>query len=332
MNPAEGFEEFPIGVSTATAAALGLSRHRVRARTTTAYLLVGSRCGGGCAFCAMTAASPKNPCGEGGTARLSRVAWPMKKASEVMGALKTHASGFERVCLQVVRGMEGRAAELIHGIRSCSGLPVSVSCGPRDLASASAIMQAGADFIGISLDAATPEAYAELKGGDFRQRLDLITAAGRKWPGRVTTHLIVGLGETERQICGVIAELCSCKVVVALFAFTPIPGTPMARVPAPDMAAYRRIQIFHALSREGILEGAPDFDQIGRLTNLKVPDAGRPRMREVLAGAFMTSGCPGCNRPFYNERAGDTPFNFPHPPTDDDLSTAVAVSGLGGLC
>ena len=30
--------------------------------------------------------------------------------------------------------------------------------------------------------------------------------------------------------------------------------------------------------------------------------------------AFMTHGCPGCNRPYYNERPGDEPYNFPFKP------------------
>ena len=34
--------------------------------------------------------------------------------------------------------------------------------------------------------------------------------------------------------------------------------------------------------------------------------------------AFQTSGCPGCNRPYYNERPGRTMFNYPRPLTPEE--------------
>ncbi|MCK4366835.1 MAG: hypothetical protein KAW84_02670, partial [Thermoplasmata archaeon] len=51
----------------------------------------------------------------------------------------------------------------------------------------------------------------------------------------------------------------------------------------------------------------------------------------VLAGAlekgdaFCTSGCPGCNRPFYNERPGCTPFNYPENLTEEQLAKEIRV-------
>jgi len=40
--------------------------------------------------------------------------------------------------------------------------------------------------------------------------------------------------------------------------------------------------------------------------------------------AFQTSGCPGCNRPYYNERPGGFIYNYPRP-----LSAAETAAALG---
>jgi biotin synthase len=38
------------------------------------------------------------------------------------------------------------------------------------------------------------------------------------------------------------------------------------------------------------------------------------------AGVFMTSGCPGCNRPYFNERVSGPIFNFPRKPKAEEIS------------
>ncbi|MEM2915121.1 MAG: radical SAM protein, partial [Candidatus Bathyarchaeia archaeon] len=35
---------------------------------------------------------------------------------------------------------------------------------------------------------------------------------------------------------------------------------------------------------------------------------------------FKTSGCPGCNRPYYNERPGGPIYNYPRKPTSKEIS------------
>ncbi|MCW3977503.1 MAG: radical SAM protein, partial [Candidatus Bathyarchaeota archaeon] len=32
-----------------------------------------------------------------------------------------------------------------------------------------------------------------------------------------------------------------------------------------------------------------------------------------------TSGCPGCNRPYYNERPGGPLYNYPRQPLPDEI-------------
>ncbi len=58
------------------------------------------------------------------------------------------------------------------------------------------------------------------------------------------------------------------------------------------------------------------FGEEGRLLCLgaELPADGEP---------FRTSGCPDCNRPFYNEPPGGPLFNYPRPLTRAEADRAV---------
>jgi biotin synthase len=96
-------------------------------------------------------------------------------------------------------------------------------------------------------------------------------------------------------------------LTVGLFAFTPVPGSHLADLPPPTLSSYRRLQaarwlIVHGLSRVDKM----DFNGTGQLLALggPLPATGEP---------FQTSGCPDCNRPYYNERPGGDVYNYPRP-------------------
>ena len=38
---------------------------------------------------------------------------------------------------------------------------------------------------------------------------------------------------------------------------------------------------------------------------------------------FETSGCPGCNRPYYNERPGGMLYNYPRPLTAAEAAREI---------
>jgi biotin synthase-related radical SAM superfamily protein len=59
---------------------------------------------------------------------------------------------------------------------------------------------------------------------------------------------------------------------------------------------------------------------------------GRPDLARTLADgvAFQTSGCPDCNRPFYNERPGGPLYNYPRPLTPAEASKAITELALVG--
>lgn len=74
------------------------------------------------------------------------------------------------------------------------------------------------------------------------------------------------------------------------------------------------------------------FDEEGRLIGFGYGQ--EELMQKVRPSAFQTSGCPGCNRPFYNERPGGALYNYPYVPTREEhvraLREAVDSGGYHG--
>ena len=51
------------------------------------------------------------------------------------------------------------------------------------------------------------------------------------------------------------------------------------------------------------------------------PEALRDYLIEKIPGdAFQTVGCPGCNRPYYNERPSGPLYNYPRDLTMEELN------------
>lgn len=315
-------------VSLGTAQVLGLRSFRQPHPPTTAYLMWGERCRRDCAFCAQARGSDSR------ADLLSRVTWPEFPAQEVIARLP--GSGLHRVCVQVVESSSPGAAGGLVGLvgeLAAQGLPVCVSCFLASLHTAEALLRAGADGVTFPLDAASPPVYRRVKGGSLEAALAHLERAARAFPGRVGTHLIVGLGESEEEMVLLIDRLLGAGVRVGLFAFTPVPGTRMAHHPPPPLDAYRRVQAAHYLLRQGLARITDFTFEGGRLTGF---GAGLPpeALRKVLADgeAFRTTGCPDCNRPYYNERPGQpAPYNYPYPPAPEEAAREVErlLSSLG---
>jgi len=180
------------------------------------------------------------------------------------------------------------------------------------------LAEAGADRIGIALDAATETLFNEVKGANangpytwekqFRQLHEALEVFGK---GEVSTHLIIGLGETENEAVSLIQRCVDMNVLPALFAFTPVRGTALETKPQPPIETYRRMQLARYLIVNGYARSEDmHFDSAGCLTDygveketlLRIVESGKP---------FLTSGCPDCNRPFYNEKPSGPIYNYP---------------------
>ncbi len=311
-----------IRISAGSAACMGLTANRMDAYPTTAYFLSGDNCRMGCRFC---------PRGSGNGAdlnRLGRVTWPEFNWDQVKeGLIKAEKNGTGRICLQSVRHDHGikPLLDVVGRFKSLSGLPLSLSAWIKDQKEAAALFKAGADRVSISIDLVNPEIYGKLKGGSMQERVDLLLNCAYEWPGRMITHIICGLGESEREALALIDRLVKAGVKIALFAFVPLKGTPLEDSSSPPVDAYRRVQAGYYLIDEELADYESfAFNDQGRLISFGVKE--NLLVKYLSPGtAFQTSGCPGCNRPFYNERPGGTIYNYHRPLSEQERKNDLEI-------
>jgi biotin synthase-related radical SAM superfamily protein len=308
-----------IRVSTGTAIVLGLQDGKLDAAPSTAYLMTyhDGKCTANCDFC------PQARTSKSSAEQLSRVTWPAYPTEAVLEKLEEamRERRFERVCIQTLNYPDvfAEVCAIVKKLKNHVSLPVSISCQPLNAANTWLLKEAGVDRIGIALDAATETLFDKVKGaaagGPYRWRdvhVLLRVAVGVFGEGNVSTHLIVGLGETERQFMEAVQECVDTGVLPALFAFTPIRGTALAGRDQPAIDVYRRLQLARYLIVEGLARSEDmHFDDedrvldfgVSKLKLFTIVETGLP---------FLTSGCPGCNRPFYNEKPSGPIYNYPH--------------------
>ncbi len=307
-----------IRVSLGTAIVLGLLTGKLDAEPTTAYLMTykEGKCMANCGFCPQARASKSN------TALLARVSWPTFPTASVMTSLGTAAKQrkIRRVCIQAINypSVFGHLQALVKEIKKQVAVPVSVSCQPLNASNIELLAKAGVDRLGIALDAATEALFEKVKGKgagsiyNWENQFNLLSEAIAVFgEGNVSTHLIVGLGETEKEAAQLIQKCVDMGVLPALFAFTPIRGTKMENNSPPPLESYRRVQLTRYLMVNGLVRFEDlRFDDDGKITSFGVATQELKRIIED-GTAFLTSGCPDCNRPFYNEKPSGPIYNYP---------------------
>ena len=313
-----------IEVSFGTAVVMGLIRAKMQALPTTAYLMLGGRCVMDCAFCAQARSSLSAP------HHLSRITWPPFEEREVLARLEESAAQgrFKRICIQVTvtKDYIARTLELVRELKRRCSIPVDVAILPHNMDDVDALFDAGVEHIGFGLDAVCERVFRQVKGGRWNAVVQLIERAARKYPGRIAVHFIIGLGETEREAAFSIQRMHDLGAIVGLFAFTPLKGTKLAERNPPPLDSYRRIQAARWLIVKELAR-AEDFaySPQGRITALQPS-----HWKELLADgrAFMTSGCPDCNRPYYNERPSGPLYNYPYLPSPEEARQALRETRL----
>jgi biotin synthase-related radical SAM superfamily protein len=315
-----------IRVSVGSAIVMGLLEGKLDAEPTTAYLMTyrEGKCSANCGFC------PQARDSQSKAELLSRVSWPAFSASRVIEsiAIAVQTGRIRRVCIQTLNypGVFDDLRCFVKEIKLHADVPVSISCQPHNAQNMWSLAEAGADRIGIALDAVTEQLFDKVKGaaagGPYRWQDEFTlmhVAVGVFGEGNVSTHLIVGLGETEKDACKVLQKCVDFGILPALFAFTPVRGTVFAGNPKPDLGAYRRVQ----LARYLIVHYLARFEDMNFNKKEKLIDFGIGA--EVLFNAvesglpFLTSGCPDCNRPFYNEKPSGPIYNYPRKLTPQEI-------------
>jgi biotin synthase len=296
--------------SIGTLVVLGLRDIRMAASPTTAYLMAGGQCSSDCAYCGQGRGAI------GDHSRLSRISWPDVGEDELVDAFVAHPGAFQRVCFQTTasHGALMQLLGLVPRIRQASGVPISVSYRVTTFEEADQLFAAGVQRIGVAIDCCSERLYPQLRGGSLADSISLVKGLAKRYPGHISTHLIIGLGEDEMEAAELVLELHRAGVLVSLFAFTPVRGTRMEHGDPPALASYRKLQLLLGLldwQEEECFSVA--YDARKSIHGLGVDEA---QVRSFLHGhfVFVTHGCPGCNRPFYNETPGGTMFNYPNVP------------------
>lgn len=309
-----------IKVSMGTAHVLGLKKLTADALPTTAYLMSGEKCSHDCGFCPQARNSLAH------SDLLSRVTWLKSDDTVIIEGVKTayNSGQVKRLCLQVVEGADSlaRVKRTVNQITQKTPVPICVSTKLSDKEEVLALAATGVDRIGLALDAACSRVFKATKSGSWDETLRLIEESARLLPGRISTHLIVGLGETEEEMVNMLQYMWDLGVTVGIFAFTPVKGTRMAEMNPPALDTYRRIQATSYLISKGLVKAGDFRFHSGKLVSYGIS---ADRIKEYLRDgkAFETSGCPGCNRPYYNEKPGGTIYNYPRPLTATEIEDAI---------
>jgi biotin synthase len=324
-------------VSLGTAVVLGLIRSTLDAAPTTAYLMtyVPGRCSANCVFCPQARESTAD------LDRLSRVVWPIFSTEEVIEGLSkaVQEKGIHRVCIQALNFPDFylMLINLVKDIRKSIKTPISLSCQPINAEQMVTLKELGVDRIGIPLDAATEPIFNKVKGKDvggpysWNNTLKLLDEAVEIFGyGKVSTHIIIGLGESEKDVAYLIQKLFDSNILPGLFSFTPIKGTALQNRAQPSITTYRRIQLIrHLIVINKTRVEQMSFSHNGTLLDYGVTsdelnaiiDSGNP---------FRTSGCPSCNRPFYNESPRGPFYNYPYKLSEEHIATVKRELKLSG--
>ena len=252
-----------VQTSLAAAITLGLmpGQFRRNAQLTGLNLLLTYEdgCVGRCSYCGL---SHNRELNRRDTRTFIRVRWPTYPVDEVIARTKTlNPSPLKRVCVSMIthrRAFQDMNA-VIARFHDEVGLPISALIGPtmiRDpLDMLPETKAAGADMIGVAIDAATPALFDRHRGKGVKgpHRWDhywktveaAVAVFGR---GKVGVHLIVGLGETEQEMIQTIQKAHDMGAHTHLFSFFPEYGSLLDDWPQPSYGQYRRVQLARYLS------------------------------------------------------------------------------------
>jgi len=121
----------------------------------------------------------------------------------------------------------------------------------------------------------------------------------------------VGLGETAIAILKMIKKLHDLRIRVSLFAFMPIKGTLLEDLSQPDLLNFRKIQLgrYLLVSNKRTIKDFT-FNNSGEVVKFYLNEK---ELWDIICNtdAFLTSGCPGCNRPYYTSRPSGPIYNYP---------------------
>ncbi len=255
----------------------------------------GGGCLAGCSFCAQ---SSRNRFID--KRFLSRITWPRIELSSLISAIRVRGGFIRRICFQTIikKWFLDEALFIVGEFWRSTGKPLSLAITPIPKKMLYEFRDLGVDYLGVGLDAASPRIFRVVgKPYSWDRYLEFIRdGLGVFGPRHVYVHLILGLGEKPLETYVLMEKLIGMGADIALFAYTPIDKG--LYKPILDITYYRETQIVRYLLLRGY--------SLGEI----IDDEGHVKeeiVREIIMDpdkyyeAFLTSGCPHCTRPYYNE-------------------------------
>ncbi|HIE23125.1 MAG TPA: radical SAM protein [Candidatus Korarchaeota archaeon] len=267
---------------------------------------------------------------------LIRVEWPLRKLEAIIQRIKENLIGGGcflrpyRVCVATItnrKAVKG-TIEIVKKVWDELSIPISALISPTifDRDSLYNLRGAGAERIGIAIDCASSELFDILRGqrarGPHRWKryLDgVVEAVDIFGKNKVGIHLIIGLGETEKEAVELIQWAHDMGAETHLFSFYPESNTVLEEWVRPPISQYRRVQLARYLIDMEIVRAEEiQFNEYEQIVDFGLR---KDVLNDIIytGEPFMTSGCPGCNRPFANERPGESLRNYPFPPTPTEI-------------
>lgn len=323
-----------VRASIGTLGVLGMELVQMDTPPTTAYLQIYTekRCAANCLFCAQAS---------GSNAELTHIARGMYIPADLEVVVQRLKMAFDRgylarACVQTAlySAWWEDTVYLIKRIRGSTEIPVSLSVFPLADEQYMELKTLGVNELVIPLDACTEGLFDKIKGKgaggpySWERHFDGLKRAARIF-GKVGTHLILGLEETDEEAVRIIDELHNSGINAALFSYTYVPGAQLSLEQdiEDSIRHYRAVQVARYL----IMEGKATYRDMrfsdGILTDFGV---GRDDIIRIIeeGTAFQTSGCPDCNRPMANETFSKM-YNFPRKP--DEGEKEVIIRELGNI-
>jgi len=299
-------------------------------------------CTARCAYCGLSNRRP----GKYDRKSFIRVTWPTLPLEEIIDRIAERQDRVKRICISMITHKRAvkDTRDICARLRLSFDVPVSLLISPTILTREDLVeyKEAGADKIGVAIDLATPELFDRYRG----------TGVGgpHKWErywkcleesleifgeGNAGPHFMVGMGETEKEMCDVIQRARDTGGRTHLFSFYPEPNSAMDNVLPPPLDQYRRTQVARYLIDTKL--GNVRRFTFGRGGHILDFGMGGSELDDVIDSGepFRTSGCEGydgqvaCNRPYANSRPGPDMRNYPFPPDKEDITRIRSQMGLG---
>jgi biotin synthase-related radical SAM superfamily protein len=333
-----------VQLSTAAAMTLGIMPGRMHrcecTRCLNLLLTYPEGCRANCAYCGL--ARHREAERDYADRNFIRVDWPAVPIEQIIEIVARDAAGspFHRMCISMITHPRSDA-DTVAVLRAWTrridpaSIPVSILSNPTTMEREDVVRlkELGADIFTVALDAATPAIFDRTRGKGvqsphtWRKYWEILHIAREVFgPQNFGAHIIIGMGETEREALELVQQLVDLGGHSHMFCFFPEKGSLMDHLPATPRDQWRRVQLArYLIDYAAVRIEQMRFDERGRVIDYGVA----PESLERIIGegvAFRTSGCPGkfredvsaCDRPYGDSPPSDI-ASFPFAPNRSDL-------------